>query len=78
VPELDFALLSDYVRVEGGIAHVIAAGVDTVNTPTRPPARISAEATASLASIWWRIWTMTANGSSATCLGSRNRTLALG
>jgi hypothetical protein len=33
VPELDFALLSDFVRIEGGTAHVIAAGVDTVYTP---------------------------------------------
>ena len=36
MPELDFALLSDYVRVEGGIAHVIAAGVDTVFAPSTP------------------------------------------
>jgi hypothetical protein len=31
VPELDYALLCDYVRLEQtGVAHVIAAGVDTV------------------------------------------------
>jgi hypothetical protein len=30
LPELDYALLCDYVRAEGGVAHVIAAGVDTV------------------------------------------------
>jgi hypothetical protein len=36
MPELDFALLSDYVRAEAGIAHVIAAGIDTVRAPTVP------------------------------------------
>lgn len=36
MPELDFALLSDYVRAEGGIAHVIAGGIDTIFTPTVP------------------------------------------
>ena len=30
MPELDYALLCDYVRAEGGVAHVISAGVDTV------------------------------------------------
>jgi hypothetical protein len=25
VPELDFALISDYVRAEGGIAHIAGA-----------------------------------------------------
>jgi hypothetical protein len=30
VPTLDYALLCDYVRVEGGVAHVIAAGIDTI------------------------------------------------
>jgi len=30
VPELDYAVLCDYVRTEGGIAHVIAAGIDTI------------------------------------------------
>lgn len=36
MPELDFALLSDYVRTEGGIAHVIAAGIDTIHAPVTP------------------------------------------
>jgi hypothetical protein len=36
MPELDFALLSDYVRAEGGIAHVIAGGIDTIWAPTVP------------------------------------------
>lgn len=30
MPDLDFALLCDYVRAESGVAHVIAGGVDTV------------------------------------------------
>lgn len=29
MPDLDYAFVCDYVRVEGGIAHVIAAGIDT-------------------------------------------------
>lgn len=28
--QLDYALLCDYVRAEGGLAHVIAAGIDTI------------------------------------------------
>ena len=34
--QLDYALLCDYVRAEGGIAHVIAAGIDTINRPEVP------------------------------------------
>ena len=35
--QLDYALLCDYVRVEqGGLAHVIAAGVDTIYRPEVP------------------------------------------
>jgi len=30
VPSLDYALLCDYVRAEAGLAHVIAAGIDTI------------------------------------------------
>jgi hypothetical protein len=30
MPELDFALVADYVRTEGGIAHAVGAGIDTV------------------------------------------------
>ncbi len=39
MPELDYALLADYVRAEGGIAHIIAAGIDTVATPEVPAGR---------------------------------------
>jgi hypothetical protein len=34
--QLDYALLCDYVRTEGGVAHVIAAGVDTIYRPEVP------------------------------------------
>lgn len=30
MPRLKYALLADYVRAESGVAHVIAAGIDTV------------------------------------------------
>jgi len=36
MPELDYALLCDYVRAEGGVAHVIAAGIDTIYRPEVP------------------------------------------
>jgi hypothetical protein len=36
MPELDYALLCDYVRAEGGVAHVIAAGIDTIHRPEVP------------------------------------------
>ena len=36
MPELDFAFLADHVRVEGGVAHVLAAGIDTITAPTVP------------------------------------------
>jgi Family of unknown function (DUF6941) len=36
VPELDYALVCDYVRAEGGLAHVISAGVDTIWTAEVP------------------------------------------
>lgn len=36
MPELDYALLCDYVRVELGVAHVIAAGIDTFHHPQMP------------------------------------------
>lgn len=38
MPELDSALLCDHVRAEGGVAHVIAGGIDTVYA-RRVPAR---------------------------------------
>jgi hypothetical protein len=36
VPELDYALISDYVRAEGALAHVIGAGIDTIYAPQVP------------------------------------------
>lgn len=30
MPEVDYAFLCDHVRAEGGLAHVIAAGIDTI------------------------------------------------
>jgi hypothetical protein len=36
MPELDYALLCDYVRAEHGVAHVIAAGIDTIHRPEVP------------------------------------------
>jgi hypothetical protein len=36
MPELDYAFLCDYVRSEGGVAHVIGAGIDTVFVPQVP------------------------------------------
>lgn len=39
MPSLDFAILGDYVRSEGGLAHVLAAGIDTVFAPVVPTAQ---------------------------------------
>jgi hypothetical protein len=39
VPTLDYALLCDYVRAERGIAHAIAAGIDTVYAQEVPTGR---------------------------------------
>ena len=39
MPELDFMVTADYVRVEGGVLHMIAAGFDTMFTPVVPAAR---------------------------------------
>ncbi len=36
MPEFDYGLICDYVRVEGGIAHVIAAGIDTISKEEVP------------------------------------------
>ena len=30
MPKIDFAILADYVRVEGGIGHLVAGGIDTI------------------------------------------------
>ena len=40
MPELDYAFLADYVRTDqSGVAHAIAAGVDTVYTTEVPTGR---------------------------------------
>ena len=39
MPELDFMVTADYVRAEGGVLHMIAAGWDTIWVPTVPAAR---------------------------------------
>ena len=36
MPELDYALLADFVRSEGGLAHVIGASVDTIHVKEVP------------------------------------------
>ena len=36
MPELDFALLCEHARAEGGMAHVIGAGIDTIHVPEAP------------------------------------------
>jgi hypothetical protein len=36
VPELDYMVLADYVRQDGGVVHIMGAGVDTVYAPTVP------------------------------------------
>jgi hypothetical protein len=39
MPELDYMVTADYVRGEGGMLHMIAAGVDTLLVPSVPAAR---------------------------------------
>lgn len=39
MPELDFMVIADYVRAEGGMLHMIAAGVDTMLVPSLPAVR---------------------------------------
>jgi hypothetical protein len=39
MPELEYALLCDYVRAEGGIAHIVAANIDTVYARDVPTGR---------------------------------------
>jgi hypothetical protein len=38
LPELEYALLCDYVRPEGAMSHVLAANVDTLHAPAVPAA----------------------------------------
>lgn len=39
MPELDFMVVADFVRAEGGVLHMIAAGFDTLWVPAVPAAR---------------------------------------
>jgi hypothetical protein len=39
MPELDFMVTADYVRAEGGVLHMIAAGFDTLLVPAVPVTR---------------------------------------
>lgn len=36
MPELDYMVLADYVRQDGGVIHIMGAGVDTVFAPAVP------------------------------------------
>ena len=36
MPELDYWVLADYVRQDGGVIHIMGAGVDTVIAPAVP------------------------------------------
>jgi hypothetical protein len=36
MPELDYMVLADYVRQDGGVIHIMGAGVDTVFAPVVP------------------------------------------
>ena len=36
MPELDYMVLADYVRQDGGVMHIMGAGVNTVTTPAVP------------------------------------------
>jgi hypothetical protein len=39
MPELDFMIVSDYVRAENGVLHMIAGGADTITARAVPAAR---------------------------------------
>jgi hypothetical protein len=39
MPELDFMIVSDYIRAENGVLHMIAGGVDTITVRAVPAAR---------------------------------------
>jgi hypothetical protein len=36
MPELDYMVLADYVRQDGGVVHIMGAGVDTIAAPAVP------------------------------------------
>lgn len=37
--QLDYMVLADYVRQDGGVTHIMGAGIDTVQAPHLPAAR---------------------------------------
>jgi hypothetical protein len=39
MPELDYMVLADYVRSDGGVIHIMGAGVDTIGAPAVPAAQ---------------------------------------
>lgn len=36
MPDVDFMVLCDYVRADGGLLHMIAAGIDRIHAPSVP------------------------------------------
>ncbi|MGH8895647.1 MAG: DUF6941 family protein [Egibacteraceae bacterium] len=36
LPDLDYAVLCDFVRLDSGAAHIVAAGIDTIKTSEEP------------------------------------------
>lgn len=36
MPELDYMVVADYVRADGGVIHIMSAGIDTVQPPVVP------------------------------------------
>jgi hypothetical protein len=38
VPEIDYLLLCDYVRADGGLVHIMAGGIDRIRAPRLPTA----------------------------------------
>ena len=39
MPELDFMIISDFVRTDNGVLHIVAGGIDTIYTPAVPAVR---------------------------------------
>src|SRR5689334_15548074 len=48
MPELDFAVVCDYVRAEGGVGHVIGGGFDTITLDEFPAGHKMR--------VWARVW----------------------
>lgn len=40
MPELDYMIIADHVRLEGGLLHMIGGGIDTVTATAAPAARV--------------------------------------